>query len=102
MRLVTLGAGDAFVEILVGVSRLMAAATGSRSLAGVVARGVRIVATDTSASYALLGVVRVNAGMTARAGLLRGPAHVVGRVTAGALVVRGHTGVRQHMDVRVA
>jgi hypothetical protein len=93
---------DAGVELLVGRGVLVAGAAVPHAAAGGRARRVGVVATNASSDFALLGMVRVLVGVTARASLIGAALNVVSRVAAGALAMAGGVARAEHREIFVA
>lgn len=101
VRLVTLGASDAGVKVVLGRGLLMAAAAALR-LIGARASRVRIVAADARAGDALFGMVRVHVLVTVLTSLAGRALHVMRRVTARTLVVGLDPAAAEHLEIGVA
>jgi hypothetical protein len=93
---------DASMKVLVARRVLVAGAAVSHACSGLGAGGVRVMATNARADLALLRMVRVLVGMTARAGLIGAAQHVVGRVAVRAIAVASGVARAQHGEILVA
>ena len=97
VRLMALSAGDPLMKRSFRVRSLMAGATFRDHFERVRGRGVRLMATRARAFTWNRRMVGMDVRVTRCAGFLRATAHVMRRVTAGALAVGEHTRLSQHV-----